>query len=128
MNAASVQLKCPLDGSRSVLLCGDASPGYLKDIHTYDIIQLPHHGQEDDAKAIFEMLDGNAYSKEYIISDNTGSAQNSGGSDDLVTYMQNEEYDPAYNTKNGIVELPGASAPAYSDSRRRVRLGDLDCI
>ena len=30
MNAASVQLKCTLDDGKTLLLCGDASPDYLK--------------------------------------------------------------------------------------------------
>ena len=61
MNAASVQLKCSLDDGTTLLLCGDASPDYLKDLTTYDIIQLPHHGQKANATAIFQKLGGNAY-------------------------------------------------------------------
>ena len=65
MNAASVQLKCTFSNGKSVLLCGDASPDYLKNLENYDYIQLPHHGQEDDAKANFKELVGNSYSKSY---------------------------------------------------------------
>ena len=129
MNAASVQMKCALDNGDNVLLCGDASPDYLKNLADYDIIQLPHHGQEDDAKAIFEKLGGNAFSKAYLISDNTGSAKNSGGSDNTVKYMKNERYTPAYNTKDQIVDLPAHTETTYSSSARgRVSLGDLGCI
>lgn len=128
MNAASVQLKCTLDNGDSVLLCGDASPDYLKDLMSFNIIQLPHHGQEDNAKAVFEKLGGNAYSKDYLISDNTGSAKNSGGSDGTVKYMKIERYNPAYNTKDNIIDLPACSKSTYSSSQGRVRLGDLGYI
>lgn len=127
MNAASVQIKCNLD-DKTVLLCGDASPDYLKNLEEYSVIQLPHHGQLDDAKAIFEELGGEAYRKEFLISDNTGSAENSGGSEDLVEYMKEEKYSPAYNTKNGVVELPKESLSDQSKSQRRKYLGDMDSI
>ena len=128
MNAASVQLKCILDNGDSVLLCGDASPDYLKDLTSFNVIQLPHHGQEDNAKAVFEKLGGNAYSIAYLISDNTGSAKNSGGSDDTVKYMKSERYNPAYNTKDNIVNLPTYPQSTYSISQGRVCLGDLGNI
>jgi beta-lactamase superfamily II metal-dependent hydrolase len=105
MNAASIQLKCDLDTTGAILLCGDASPDYLHNIDIYDVIQLPHHGQLDDAKAVFGKLK-DAYRKDYLISDNTGSGNTSGGSDDLVKYMEDEYYSPAKNTKNGTVEMP----------------------
>lgn len=91
MNAASVQLKCKLDNAETVLLCGDASPAYLHNLDNYEIIQLPHHGQLNDAKAIFEKLK-DSYSTNYIISDNTGSGTTSGGSDKLIQYMKEENY------------------------------------
>lgn len=128
MNAASVQLKCTLDDGKTLLLCGDASPDYLKNLMTYDIIQLPHHGQGDDAKAIFGVLGGHAYSKDYLISDNTGSAPNSGGSEDIVKYMKDERYRQAYNTKDKIIDLPIDRSSAHSISKRRTSLGDLDSI
>lgn len=128
MNAASVQLKCTLDNGNSVLLCGDASPEYLNNLNTYDIIQLPHHGQEADAKAIFEKLGGKSYSKDYLISDNTGSGKTSGGSDDIVEYMKNENYNPPYITNGKIIDLPVSSATSQSGSQGRVNLGDLDSI
>lgn len=128
MNAASVQLKCKLDDGRYVLLCGDASPDYIKNIETYCYIQLPHHGQEADAKAIFKRLGGSAYIKEYLISDNTGSSRTSGGSDSLVIYMKNEKYSPAHNTKKQIVELPLFKGAVLVDKERRSCLGDMDSI
>ena len=127
MNAASVQLKCSLDDGTTLLLCGDASPDYLKDLTTYDIIQLPHHGQKADATAIFQKLGGNAYKKGYLISDNTGSAPNSGGSEDVVKYMKDERYQKAYNTKDKIIDLPTDSS-VYPTLKRRTSLGDLDSI
>ena len=80
-------------------------------------------------KAIFEKLGGNAFSKAYLISDNTGSTKNSGGSDDTVKYMKNERYTPAYNTKDQIIDLPAHTETTYSSrARGKVSLGDLGCI
>jgi len=109
MNAASVQLKCPLDGGGSLLLCGDATPDYLHALEDYAIIQLPHHGKLDSAIKIFNALEDagdEVDDHDFLISDNTGTAQNSGGSDDLVKHMKALKYKPAYNTKDGIVCLP----------------------
>lgn len=128
MNAASVQLMCTLDNSKKILLCGDASPDYIKNPVDYDYIQLPHHGQKDDAIAIFEKLGGYSYLKSYIISDNTGSSKTSGGSDEIVEYMKDEEYSPASNTKNGIVDLPADTPSLHSSQKGRTWLGDLDSI
>ena len=127
MNAASVQLSCIFSNGETLLLCGDASPDYLNSLENYDYIQLPHHGQENDAKAIFNKLGGNAYSKSYLISDNTGSAEKSGGSDDIMEYMKKEKYNLPYNTKNGTVYLPKDSE-VVSHSQRRNYLGELDSI
>lgn len=112
MNAASVQLRCPIDGMGDLLLCGDATPEYLHNIWEYDIIQLPHHGKLDSAKKIFDVLenDGDGIERyEFLISDNTGSAQNSGGSDDLVEYMKKQWCLFVYNTKDHVVILPSSS-------------------
>jgi len=129
MNAASVQLKCKLDNAQTILLCGDASPSYLHNLDSYDIIQLPHHGQLDNAQAIFEELK-DPYNKTYFVSDNTGSGATSGGSDKLVQHMKDEKYSAAYNTKNGVVDLPknvttGEKTPS---PQRREYYGDLDSI
>jgi len=129
MNAASVQLKCRLDNGETILLCGDASPDYLHELDIYDIIQSPHHGQLDDAKAVFEVLK-DPYSKTYFISDNTGSGDKSGGSDDLVRYMKDEYFDPAYNTQDGVVDIPGSlniiSGDRKKNESRGATLGVLD--
>lgn len=127
MNAASVQLKCILDDTQSIILCGDASPDYLFNLEDYDIIQLPHHGQLESAKSIFEKIE-DSYSKKYLVSDNTGSGKTSGGSDDLIAYMKDEKYTEAYNTKNGIIELPRNvnSDTNRSNMQRRGYLGVLD--
>lgn len=125
MNAASVQLTCILDNRQSILLCGDASPDYLHNLKDYDIIQLPHHGQLADAKSIFENLKGYSQLKGYLISDNTGSACNSGGSYDLVQFMKQEHYTAAHNTKNGVVSLPEAG---ITKLQGRTCLGDLGSI
>lgn len=127
MNAASVQLKCTLDGQQTVLLCGDASPSYLHNLDSYQLIQLPHHGKLDSATEIFEKL-RDPYTKQFLISDNTGSGATSGGSDALVDYMRDEHMTPAHNTRNGVVNLPklGAGGSA-SNNMHGVKLGEMDC-
>jgi len=126
MNAASVQLKCKLDNAETILLCGDASPSYLHNLDSYKIIQLPHHGQLDDAQAIFEELK-DPYDKKYFISDNTGSGATSGGSDKLVQYMKDEKYNPALNTKGGLVFIPiGGFGSVTSSKPQGVKLGEMD--
>lgn len=127
MNAASVQLKCKLDGEQTILLCGDASPSYLHNLDSYEIIQLPHHGNLNDAQRIFDNLK-DPYGKTYLVSDNTGSGATSGGSDKLVEYMQEEYYEPALNTKNGIVCIPKNKFGNVVTSRPQgVKLGEMDC-
>lgn len=127
MNAASVQLKCPLDDGQVVLLCGDASPDYLKNLNSYDVIQLPHHGQLDDAKAIFDAL-RDPDSKTYLISDNTGSGKTSGGSAKLKEFMTNERYKTALNTQNGVISLSKTrNSVGYSGKSQGVKLGEMDC-
>lgn len=126
MNAASVQLKCKLGNADTVLLCGDASPSYLHNLDGYNLIQLPHHGKFDSAIEIFNILK-DPYNKNYLISDNTGSGANSGGSDKLVEYMRNECFSPAFNTKNSVVTLPNKSyeSATYKTSHG-VKLHDMD--
>jgi len=127
MNAASVQLQCKLENAANILLCGDASPDYLHSLNNYDIIQLPHHGQLENAQAIFEKLGGNSYNKEYLISDNTGSGVTSGGSDDLVQFMNDEDYDTAMNTKNKPVYISlGNGGTIHTKKQQGVKLGGMD--
>lgn len=127
MNAASVQLKYKLENAETVLLCGDASPAYLHHLDNYDLIQLPHHGKLDNAMAIFDALK-DSYSKNYLISDNTGSGATSGGSDKLVEYMKNEHYSPALNTKNSVVSIPKSTYGCNTNNRSQgVKLGEMDC-
>jgi hypothetical protein len=127
MNAASIQLMCKLDNAANILLCGDASPEYLHNLNSYSIIQLPHHGQLEDAQAIFENLGGNSYFKDYLISDNTGSGATSGGSDKLVKYMEDENYSPALNTKNAPVNIPSEGINITSTIKPQgVKLGKVD--
>lgn len=126
MNAASVQLKCKLDNAETILLCGDACPSYLHNLDSYDIIQLPHHGQLDDSQAIFEELK-DPYNKTYFISDNTGSGATSGGSDKLVQYMKDEYYNPALNTKGGVLFIPISGFGNVTSSKPQgVKLGEMD--
>ncbi len=125
MNAASVQLKVVLEDDSKVLLCGDAAPRYLKNLNNYDVIQFPHHGQYNDGVEILERLGYESYSKNYLISDNTGSSKTSGGSDELVEYMDKEKYDPAFNTLNDIVLLPDEIINRSFTRGKGVRLGDI---
>lgn len=126
MNAASIQLSGKLDDGQSFLLCGDAHPDYLERLGSYDVIQLPHHGQMADAQAIFDQL-SDPYSKVFLISDNTGDGENSGGSDELVQYMKDRNYSPAKNTKSGVVRLPDTTVSGTRSKPQGVRLGGLDC-
>lgn len=129
MNAASVQIRCTLSDEKIILLCGDATPDYLHELDTYDYIQLPHHGQLDDGKAILEKLGAKSYKKAYFISDNTGSGATSGGSEKLIAYMKGERYTAAHNTQNGVIDLPTASTSTIETSaKERECLGDLDYI
>lgn len=83
MNAISVQLEISF-GDKKLLLTGDADFAAFDDkIRYYDAIQLPHHGNSDMAKLIFEK---NAKRNEviYIVFDNKGALIN-GGSSDLKT-------------------------------------------
>ena len=127
MNAASVQLKSKLDNAAITLLCGDASPEYLHNLGSYDIIQLPHHGKLSSAESIFEDLGGNAHLKTWLVSDNTGSAVNSGGSDALMEYMEEECFDlkRVHNTKLGAVVIPSNATISSSPDKRPqgVKLG-----
>ena len=119
MNAASVQLKCSIDNNRTILLCGDAAPSFIRNLNDYELIQLPHHGQLADAQDIFFKLGGDAYKKTFLISDNTGTGKTSGGSDALVEHMQKERFTPAKNTRYGIVDLSfDGDTPAYSSNNR----------
>jgi len=126
MNAASIQLKCRLDNAAITLLCGDASPTYLHNLDSYDVIQLPHHGQLADAQAVFQELK-DSYSKDYLISDNTGTGTTSGGSDKLVQYMKEECYNPAMNTKNAPVHIPTVGIGITTTTKPQgVKLGEMD--
>jgi len=126
MNAASVQLKCTLDNAETIILTGDATPAYLHNLDAYNIIQFPHHGQLDDGKAILNDMKEPDY-KTFFISDNTGSAAKSGGSDDLVKYMVEKKYAPALNTKNGVIMIPIAGAGSVSPNKSQgVKLGGMD--
>ena len=126
MNAASVQLRCSLEGYDKILLCGDAAPSFLNSLNNYQYIQIPHHGKLENAEAIFDRLE-DPYSKFYLVSDNTGSGATSGGSDELTKYMATNKFNPAFNTRNGVIDLP-KSEPDSSSSMKPsgVMLGDLD--
>jgi len=128
MNAASVQITINLENAQSILLCGDASPSFLHNLEKYHIIQLPHHGKLNSAIEIFDELK-DPTNKDYFISDNTGTGTNSGGSNDLVKYMSEENYSPAYNTKNDVVLLPEGVFGIGSTSNNKpkgVKLGEMD--
>lgn len=125
MNAASIQMKVKLKNAATVLLCGDATPEYLHNLDKYNIIQLPHHGKLESAQKIFESL-GDCYSKTYLVSDNTGSGETSGGSDKLIEYMKQERFDSAKNTRNGVVNIPDdVVINGGLRQSRRVKLGEM---
>ena len=79
VNATSVQVEITFDDNRKMLLCGDCSFEAIENkIDDYNIIQLPHHGKERQAKLIFEAVT-DINNKMFIVSDNTGPTN--GGSD-----------------------------------------------
>jgi hypothetical protein len=126
MNAASIQIDVKLDNAETMLLCGDATPEFLHNLDSYDVIHLPHHGKLDNAIKIFDEL-RDSYSKTYFVSDNTGSGTSSGGSDDLVKYMQKELYSPALNTKDREIIYPYAgSGNSSTEKKPGVKLGEMD--
>ena len=117
-----------MENAQTLLLCGDASQSFLHNLESYHIIQLPHHSKLDSAIQIFDELK-DPTSKVYFISDNTGSGANSGGSDDLVKYMSEENYSPAYNTRNNVVLLPEGVfgiGSTYNNKPQGVKLGEMD--
>lgn len=80
VNATSVQIQITFDNNNKILLCGDCSFAAIEDkVNNYNIIQLPHHGKEKQAKLIFEAVT-NINNKMFIVSDNTGPTN--GGSDE----------------------------------------------
>jgi len=82
MNAASVQLRCPLDDGSDALLCGDASPEYLPDLSEYRVVQLPHHGKLESAEKVFDSINHDSLGEyTFLVSDNTGNSN--AGSDDF---------------------------------------------
>lgn len=79
VNATSVQIQITFDNNNKMLLCGDCSFAAIEDkVDNYNIIQLPHHGKEKQAKLIFEAVN-DINNKMFIVSDNTGPTN--GGSD-----------------------------------------------
>lgn len=125
MNAASVQIEAELDDNGKILLCGDASPEYMHNLNKYDYIQFPHHGQAKDGKIIIEEMLIDPSSKIFVISDNTGSGNNSGGSDELMKVLD-EEMIKYFNTKDGVIDLPTTVMHGVTSTKeRRVRLGGI---
>ncbi|MCI5701738.1 MAG: MBL fold metallo-hydrolase [Erysipelotrichaceae bacterium] len=114
MNAISVQLEVSFDGKK-LLLTGDADLAAFDDkIRNYDAIQLPHHGNNDMAKKVFEKNE-KRNDVLYIVSDNKGNNVN-GGSDKLESKghrIMNTKKDGALNINR--------------DSFRAERTGNLNC-
>lgn len=92
VNATSIQVSVSING-HSVLLCGDSSFKPIEQkVRNYECIQLPHHGKQKQAQAIWEKK-WDQTKDFYFISDNTGSTN--GGSDKLDTTAHR-----VFNTKN----------------------------
>lgn len=92
-NATSIQLEISFD-DKKLLLTGDSNFTAIDDkLINYDLIQLPHHGKEQQAEEIFDKNNERNHVK-YFISDNTSGAN--GGSDKLNTTghdVKNTRYD-----------------------------------
>lgn len=90
VNAVSTQVKV-IVGTKNLLLCGDSSYEAIKNkLSGFSLIQLPHHGQKEQADRIFEQKGSVGIT--YYVSDNTGNSN--GGSDDLPVQ--------GYNIKNTL--------------------------
>ena len=97
-NAISVQLEINFEGKK-VLLTGDADFAAFDDkVRNYDVIQLPHHGNNDMAKMIFEKNEKRNQVL-YVVSDNKGE-DIKGGSEKLETKGHR-----ILNTKNGTITI-----------------------
>lgn len=80
-NAMSVQLEVKIS-EHKVLLTGDSSyEGIKNNLANHDVIQLPHHGKQEQADKIFEEKDSETDTI-YLVSDNTGNSN--GGSDNMM--------------------------------------------
>lgn len=92
-NATSIQLEVSID-QKKLLLTGDSNFTAIEDkLFQYDLVQLPHHGKQQQAEEIFNKNQGKNHIK-YYISDNTGISN--GGSDNLKTIghnVKNTKYD-----------------------------------
>lgn len=99
-NATSVQIAVTLN-DKKILLLGDAIFEAFDDkMFEYDVIQLPHHGNLNQAEQIFEK--NKSIMPLYIISDNTGN--DNGGSDNI--YFEGlDKGKRIKNTKNGNIEI-----------------------
>lgn len=79
MNAISVQLEIEFN-EKLILLTGDADIAAFDDkLEKYNIVQLPHHGNNEMAESIFDLNEGRN-DVIYIVSDNKGKNINGGSS------------------------------------------------
>ena len=80
VNATSIQVEVEI-GGQTLLLCGDCSFAAIEDkVREYSLVQLPHHGKQEQGESIFEKK-SDQLEDIYFISDNTGNAV--GGSEGL---------------------------------------------
>jgi len=117
MNAASVQLKCPLDNGSNALLCGDASSEYLPDLSEYRVVQLPHHGKYESAVNVLATIDPeNLGEYTFLISDNTGNT-NAGSDEFMKSTIRKGKV--VKNTNNGApVEIGVKVYPTIQAARQ----------
>lgn len=115
VNATSIQLSVNFNG-HSILLTGDSAfKAIERNLNNHDLIQLPHHGKENQAEQIFNNQWKHS-EKIYIISDNTGNTN--GGSDKLNVKGHN-----VHNTKNGDIVIDDTFF--YDNSKDMIRKGSL---
>lgn len=96
-NATSIQAEIELSNGK-VLLTGDAAfEAFDEKLSNYAMVQLPHHGNKEQAEKIFDKNKKNP-DVVYLISDNTGNSN--GGSDNLDVKGRRVR-----NTKNGDIML-----------------------
>ncbi len=110
-NASSIQIAVDLGGAK-ILLTGDGAVNAIPEtvnFSKFDYIQIPHHGNEEMADALFERV-GRNNDIEYLISDNKGNA--TGGSDNLVS--KGYKNHKARNTKNETIDIPNSASTKNS--------------
>ena len=111
INATSIHLSVELSNQK-ILLTGDAVVEAFEDkMDDYQVVQLPHHGNSNQAEQVFDKMNGKN-DVVYIISDNTGTKN--AGSDSIYEQgldkghrIKNTKYEDTFEvTDNSFILKP----------------------